>query len=97
MKRSPVVRAVLAFGLAITLVVALAGQALAIDPHLHCLTTKSGNEHSIARGVTFNAPHIPGDGRGFHAFHSHAHVIGFDADHPLFPITAMFFPTSPEC
>jgi hypothetical protein len=93
MKRSPIGRAFVALSLAAALTAALAGQTLAVDPHLHCLTTPSGNEHSIARGVTFHAPHVP----AFHSFHGHAHLGGFDSDHPLFPLRPIFFPASAEC
>ena len=92
MNRSPLARAVLPFTLAIALIAALAGQALAVDPHLHCLTTPNGNEHSIARGVTFEAPHVP----AFHAFHSGAHVGAFNDENPLV-VRPIFFPSSPEC
>jgi hypothetical protein len=92
MKRSPLARALLALGLAVALIAALAGQALAVDPHLHCLTTPAGNEHSIARGVTFMAPHAP----AFHSFHSHAHLGAFEDENPL-SVRPIFFPSSPEC
>ena len=62
------------------LLAALAGQALAHppDPHLHCLTTESGNTHSIARGVTLNANHET----AFHNLHEKVHLKLF---HPVTP------------
>jgi hypothetical protein len=75
------------------LVLALAGQALAHppDPHLHCLTTASGNTHSIARGVTLNAAHDT----AFHNLHGLVHQGAF-AEHPLGPLGADFGPVF-EC
>jgi hypothetical protein len=69
------------------LLAALAGQALAHPPatHLHCLNTPNGGVHSIARGVTFMAPHDI----AFHNFHGLVHVDVFNAGHPL-SITPVF-------
>lgn len=67
------------------LLAALAGQALAVPPHLHCLTTPNGNVHSIARGVTLYADHDT----AFHNLHGNVHQGAF-ADHPLGPLAADF-------
>ena len=60
------------------LVSALAGQALAVPLHLHCMEDGSGKVHSIARGATFHAPHET----AFHNVHSNVHVGAFAGNNP---------------
>jgi hypothetical protein len=43
--------------------------AAGVDTHLHCVKTPSGKIHSVARGVTLNAPHES----AFHNFHGGPH------------------------
>lgn len=50
-----------------------AGRAQAVPQHLHCISTPSGNTHSIARGVTFMAPHDT----AFHNLHGNVHLGAF--------------------
>ena len=68
---------------------ALAGQAQAQVPrHLHSLTTPSGKTHTIAQGLTTNAP--CGAFLNFHGF-VHTEVFGTPATggkHPLGPLAA---------
>ena len=46
--------------------------------HLHCLTTPGGT-HSIARGVSLQAPHEP----ALHNLHEHVHLGVFvEGDNP---------------
>lgn len=59
-----------------------AGAAQAVPTHLHCITTPNGNTHSIAQGVTLNAPHDT----AFHNLHSNVHLGAF-ATNPI-PISA---------
>lgn len=47
--------------------------AHAAPQHLHCITNASGNTHSIARGVTFMAPHDT----AFHNLHGNVHLGAF--------------------
>lgn len=71
------------------LLAALAGQALAVDQHLHCLTTPSGKVHSIARGVTLMAPHDT----AFHNLHGSVHLGPFHpvtGSNPLAPLAPDF-------
>ena len=75
---------------------ALAGQALAVDKHLHCLTTPNDKVHSIARGVTFMAPHDT----AFHNLHGHVHFGPFHpatGTNPVGPLSADFGPTDFTC
>lgn len=80
-------RTVIAIAASALLLVALAGQTLAHPPatHLHCLTTPSGNVHSLARGVTLHSHHET----AFHNFHSVVHLGAF-ASHPLGSLAADF-------
>lgn len=71
-------RTLAAIGATALLLAAFAGQALAAPQHLHCLTTPTGDVHSIARGVTLHAPHDT----AFHNLHGNVHLGAF-ADHPL--------------
>lgn len=64
---------------ATALTVALVSSALAVPPHLHCLTTPNGNVHSIARGITFSA-----DPGALENFHGRVHLGVFvNGNHPL--------------
>jgi hypothetical protein len=64
--------------LALTLLAAASLALMGVSPavghppptHLHCVMTPSGKIHSVARGVTLNAPHEP----AFHNFHAGPHV-----------------------
>jgi hypothetical protein len=47
----------------------VAGTALAVPPHRHCMLTPQGHVE-LAPGVVENAPH----NIAFHEFHSHVHV-----------------------
>ena len=75
-------RTVVTLAMTALLLVALAGQTLAVPTHLHCLTTPSGHVHSIAGGVTYQAPH-----ETLHNFHSNVHFGAF-VGHPLGPLSA---------
>lgn len=63
-------RAFLPFVAAIGLATALAAPALAVAPHLHCLTLANGNVVPLAGGVTSHAPHDT----AFHNFHRNVHI-----------------------
>ena len=79
---------------------AVAGSAAAHGPppHLHCITTPSGNTHAIAPGVTFHAAH-----EAFFQFHTNVHrgVFGVtgagpfnvEGKHPFGEIPLTFAPT----
>jgi hypothetical protein len=71
------------------LTAALAGQALAHPPtHLHCMSLENGNTHSIARGVTLQAPH-----NAFENLHFIVHSTVLTASHPTGGVTPDFGPT----
>jgi hypothetical protein len=59
---------------AVTGLALMPASASAVPAHLHCLTTPGGT-HSIARGVTLNAPHES----AFHNLHENVHVDVFVA------------------
>jgi hypothetical protein len=63
-------RAFLPMVAAIGLATALAAPALAVPPHLHCLTLANGNVIPLAGGVTSHAPHDT----AFHNFHIKVHT-----------------------
>jgi hypothetical protein len=91
-------RALAAMATTALLLAALAGQALAHppEPHLHCLTTPNEDAHSIARGVTFMAPHDT----AFHNLHGKVHLGPFNpvtGTHPLGPLDVDFGPADFTC
>ena len=67
------------------LLAALGGQVVAVPVHLHCLTTPTGEVHSLGRGVTLMAPHDT----AFHNLHGQVHLGAF-VDHPLGTLSADF-------
>jgi hypothetical protein len=63
---------------ALALMTALAGQALAVPLHLHCMEDGSGTVHPIAGGATFHAPHDT----AFHNVHFNVHLGAFAGTNP---------------
>ena len=85
MRHASLGRPVMALVAAVLLLAVSAASALAHPPptHLHCLTTASGDIHSIARGVTLHGNHET----AFHNLHSLVHQGAF-ASHPLGSLAA---------
>lgn len=71
-------RAFLPILAAIGLATALAGPALAVPQHLHCLALANGDVVPVAGGVTSHAPHDT----AFHNFHGKVHT-GVPGSGPL--------------
>jgi hypothetical protein len=78
-------RTIVALAVTGALLAAFGGQAVAVPVHLHCLTTASGDVHSLGMGVTLNAPHDS----AFHNLHGQVHLGAF-ASHPLGTLSADF-------
>jgi hypothetical protein len=83
-------RRLIVLSLAASALAATAGQANAQVPrHFHSFATPSGETHTIARGLTTNAPC-----RAFLNFHGIVHtevfgvVGGAEGKHPLGPLSA---------
>jgi hypothetical protein len=62
---------------AATIAAVSATPAVAVPTHLHCMTNASGNTHSIARGITLQAPHDT-----LHNFHENVHTGAFAGTNP---------------
>ncbi len=78
-------RSLIALAFVAGLLAVLGGQAVAVPVHLHCVTTPTGDVHSLGRGVTLNAPHDS----AFHNLHGNVHLGAF-AEHPLGTLSADF-------
>ncbi len=78
-------RTIVALAATAALLAAFGGQTVAVPVHLHCMTTASGDVHSLGRGVTLNAPHDS----AFHNLHGQVHLGAF-VQHPLGTLSADF-------